>query len=95
DPTSHALVERVRHHRDDELESHREHQGAPTMPAKLDKNQSSRSTKFVRNWHVLGFRTLRDAALERAGYRVVRVEASLIASDIEGVLALIRAALLT
>ena len=36
----------------------------------------------------------RDAALERAGYRVVRVEASLIESDVEAVLALIRAALL-
>ena len=35
----------------------------------------------------------RDAALERAGYRVVRLEASLIASDISGALALIRAAL--
>jgi very-short-patch-repair endonuclease len=34
----------------------------------------------------------RDAALERAGYRVVRLEASLIASDISGALAVIRAA---
>ncbi|MES1173191.1 MAG: DUF559 domain-containing protein [Myxococcales bacterium] len=36
----------------------------------------------------------RDAALERAGYRVVRLSTSLIASDISGALALIRAALL-
>jgi len=36
----------------------------------------------------------RDAAFQRAGYRVVRLEASLIANDIEGALALIRAALL-
>ena len=36
----------------------------------------------------------RDVALERAGYRVVRLQAWLIASDIEGALALIRAALL-
>ena len=36
----------------------------------------------------------RDVALERAGYRIVRLEAALIASDIEGALALIRAALL-
>jgi very-short-patch-repair endonuclease len=35
----------------------------------------------------------RDAALERAGYRVVRIEASLIGSDIESALALIRASL--
>ncbi len=34
----------------------------------------------------------RDAALERAGYRLVRLEASFIASDIEAALALIRAA---
>jgi hypothetical protein len=32
--------------------------------------------------------------LERAGYGVVRLEASLIASNMEGALALIRAALL-
>ena len=36
----------------------------------------------------------RDAAFERAGYRVVRLEASFIASDIEAALALIRAAVL-
>jgi len=36
----------------------------------------------------------RDAALERAGYRVVRLSTSLIASDISGALAVIRAALL-
>jgi very-short-patch-repair endonuclease len=36
----------------------------------------------------------RDAALERAGYRVVHLEAPLVASDISGALALIRAALL-
>jgi very-short-patch-repair endonuclease len=35
----------------------------------------------------------RDAALERAGYRVVRVEASLVVSDIERALEQIRAAL--
>jgi type I restriction enzyme R subunit len=35
----------------------------------------------------------RDAALERAGYRVLRIAASLVASDIEGALAAIRAAL--
>jgi very-short-patch-repair endonuclease len=35
----------------------------------------------------------RDAALERAGYRVVRVEASLVVSDLEGALDRIRAAL--
>jgi very-short-patch-repair endonuclease len=36
----------------------------------------------------------RDAALERAGYRVARLSTSLIASDISGALAVIRAALL-
>ena len=36
----------------------------------------------------------RDAALECAGYRVLRIEASLIVSDVEAALALIRAALL-
>jgi very-short-patch-repair endonuclease len=36
----------------------------------------------------------RDAALKRACYRVVRLDASLMATDIEGALALIRAALL-
>jgi len=36
----------------------------------------------------------RDAALKRAGYRVVRVEASLVMSDIERALRQIRAALL-
>jgi very-short-patch-repair endonuclease len=36
----------------------------------------------------------RDGAFERAGYRVVRLEASLIASNIDGALALIRASLL-
>ena len=36
----------------------------------------------------------RDAALVRAGYRVVRLEGSLIASNIEAALALIRVALL-
>ena len=36
----------------------------------------------------------RDAALERAGYRVVRLEASLVMGDIESALGLIRAALL-
>jgi very-short-patch-repair endonuclease len=36
----------------------------------------------------------RDAALERAGYCVLRVAASLVASDIESALAGIRAALL-
>ncbi len=36
----------------------------------------------------------RDAALERAGYRIVRVEASLVVSDIERALQQIRAALL-
>ncbi len=36
----------------------------------------------------------RDAALERAGYRVIRVEASLVVSDIERALPQIRAALL-
>ncbi len=35
----------------------------------------------------------RDAALERAGYRVVRLEASLVVSDIELALSAIRAAL--
>ena len=35
----------------------------------------------------------RDAALKRAGYRLVRLEASLIVSDLEGALGLIRAAL--
>jgi very-short-patch-repair endonuclease len=35
----------------------------------------------------------RDAALERAGYRVVRIEASLVVGDIESVLERIRAAL--
>ena len=35
----------------------------------------------------------RNAALECAGYRLLRIEASLIASDISGALALIRAAL--
>jgi very-short-patch-repair endonuclease len=35
----------------------------------------------------------RDAALARAGYRILRLEASLIVSDIEGALARIRAAL--
>ena len=35
----------------------------------------------------------RDAALQRAGYGVVRIEASLIASDIAVAVALIRAAL--
>ncbi len=35
----------------------------------------------------------RDAALERAGYRIVRVEASLVVSDIESALHRIRAAL--
>jgi very-short-patch-repair endonuclease len=35
----------------------------------------------------------RDAALERAGYRVLRIAASLVASDIESALAGIRAAL--
>jgi very-short-patch-repair endonuclease len=35
----------------------------------------------------------RDAALQRAGYRVLRMPASLVASDIEGALAAIRAAL--
>jgi very-short-patch-repair endonuclease len=35
----------------------------------------------------------RDAALERAGYRVLRIESSLILSDIEAALALIRALL--
>jgi very-short-patch-repair endonuclease len=35
----------------------------------------------------------RDATLERAGYRVLRIAASLVASDIEGALAAIRAAL--
>jgi len=38
-------------------------------------------------------RARRDAALERAGYRVVRVEASLVVSDIELALDRIRAAL--
>jgi leucyl-tRNA synthetase len=38
--------------------------------------------------------TRRDAALERAGYRVVRIEASLVVSDIERALSAIRAALL-
>ena len=37
--------------------------------------------------------TRRDVALERAGYRVFRIQASLIASDIEAALALIRALL--
>jgi len=36
----------------------------------------------------------RDAALERAGYRVVRVDASLVVSDIDRALEQIRAALL-
>jgi len=36
----------------------------------------------------------RDAAFEHAGYRAVRLEASLIASNIEAALARIRAALL-
>jgi very-short-patch-repair endonuclease len=36
----------------------------------------------------------RDAALERAGYRVIRVDASLVVSDIESALAGIRVALL-
>jgi len=36
----------------------------------------------------------RDAALDHAGYRVARLEASLIVSNIEAALALIRAALL-
>ena len=35
----------------------------------------------------------RDAALERSGYRVFRVNASLIVSDVESALALIRASL--
>ena len=35
----------------------------------------------------------RDAALERAGYRVVRLEASLVIGDIESALERIRAAL--
>ena len=35
----------------------------------------------------------RDAALERAGYRIVRLEASLVVSDIERALSAIRAAL--
>jgi very-short-patch-repair endonuclease len=35
----------------------------------------------------------RDAALERAGYRIVRVEASLVVSDIEQAMSAIRAAL--
>jgi very-short-patch-repair endonuclease len=35
----------------------------------------------------------RDAALDRAGYRVIRIEASLVAVDIESVLESIRAAL--
>ena len=35
----------------------------------------------------------RDAALKRAGYRVVRLEASLVVSDIEQALSAIRAAL--
>jgi very-short-patch-repair endonuclease len=35
----------------------------------------------------------RDAALERAGYRIVRIEASLVVSDIESALECIRAAL--
>ena len=35
----------------------------------------------------------RDAALERAGYRVVRIEASVVVSDIERALEQIRAAL--
>jgi very-short-patch-repair endonuclease len=35
----------------------------------------------------------RDAALERAGYRVVRIEASLVVSDVERALEQIRAAL--
>jgi len=39
-------------------------------------------------------RARRDAALERAGYRVVRVEVSLVVRDIERVLEQIRAALL-
>jgi len=34
----------------------------------------------------------RDAALVRAGYRILRLEASLVTSDIEGALARIRAA---
>jgi very-short-patch-repair endonuclease len=34
----------------------------------------------------------RDVALERAGYRVVRVEASLVGSDIESALERVRAA---
>jgi very-short-patch-repair endonuclease len=34
----------------------------------------------------------RDAALERAGYRIVRLEASLVVSDIERALSAIRAA---
>ena len=36
----------------------------------------------------------RDAALVRAGYRILRLEASLVNSDIEGALGLIREALL-
>jgi very-short-patch-repair endonuclease len=36
----------------------------------------------------------RDAALERAGYRVLRIDASLIVRDLEAALALIRVALL-
>ena len=35
----------------------------------------------------------RDAALDRAGYRVIRIEASLVVSDIERALSAIRAAL--
>jgi very-short-patch-repair endonuclease len=35
----------------------------------------------------------RDAALERAGYRIVRLEASLVVSDIEQALSTIRASL--
>jgi len=37
----------------------------------------------------------RDVALARAGYRVVRIEASLVVSDIECAVAQIRAALAT
>ena len=42
---------------------------------------------------VLFRRQVRDAALKRAGHRIVRLEASLVVSDIEQVLCVIRAAL--
>src|ERR1019366_3621632 len=60
DPPCHPLVDRVRDHRDDELERHREHQVAPRLPAICRIFKPAVCPRIVQQSAAMGFWTVRD-----------------------------------